>query len=58
VHSFWYGVPHLGSTNVPSRVLAHLARKNEILDKLAKLGSNQAMVPTGVFLQELHESSI
>jgi hypothetical protein len=33
-------------------------RKNKIADELAKLGSSQAMVPTGVFLQELHESSI
>jgi hypothetical protein len=37
----------------------HILRgKNEITVELAKLGSNQAMVPTGVFLQELHEPSI
>jgi hypothetical protein len=28
------------------------------VDKLAKLGSSRAMVPTWVFLQELHEPSI
>jgi hypothetical protein len=32
--------------------------KNEVGDELAKLGSSRAMVPTGVFLQELHEPSI
>jgi hypothetical protein len=32
--------------------------KNEIVDELAKLGSSWAMVPTGVFLQELHEPTI
>jgi ribonuclease HI len=32
--------------------------KNEAADELAKLGSNRATVPTGVFLQELHEPSI
>jgi hypothetical protein len=30
----------------------------QVTDELAKLGSNRAMVPTGVFLQELHEPSI
>jgi ribonuclease HI len=35
-----------------------LQGKNEVTDELAKLSSNQAMVPTGVFLQELHEPSI
>jgi hypothetical protein len=28
------------------------------MDELAKLGSSWAMVPTGVFLQELHEPTI
>jgi hypothetical protein len=28
------------------------------MNELAKLGSNRAMVPIGVFLQELHEASI
>jgi hypothetical protein len=32
--------------------------KNEVVDELAKLGSSQATVPTGVFLQEFHEPSI
>jgi hypothetical protein len=32
--------------------------KNEIADELAKLDSSRALVPTGVFLQELHEPSI
>jgi hypothetical protein len=32
--------------------------KNEVADELAKLGSSRAMVPTWVFLQELHELSI
>jgi hypothetical protein len=37
----------------------HIPRgKNEVADELAKLGSSQAMVPTRVFLQELHEPSI
>jgi hypothetical protein len=35
-----------------------LRGKNEITDELAKLGSGRAMVPIGVFLQELHEPSI
>jgi ribonuclease HI len=35
-----------------------LRGKNKIADELAKLGSSQAMVPTWVFLQELHEPSI
>jgi hypothetical protein len=35
-----------------------LQRKNEIVDELAKLRSCRAMVPTGVFLQELHETTI
>jgi ribonuclease HI len=34
----------------------HILRgKNEIAEELVKLGSHQAMVPTGVFLQELNE---
>jgi ribonuclease HI len=34
----------------------HILRgKNEIVEELVKLGSHQAMVPTGVFLQELNE---
>jgi hypothetical protein len=37
----------------------HILRgKNEITDELAKLSSSRAMVPTGVFLQELHEPCI
>jgi hypothetical protein len=35
-----------------------LQGKNDVVDELAKLGSSRAMVLTGVFLQELHESSI
>jgi hypothetical protein len=35
-----------------------LQEKNEVTDELAKLGSSRAMVPTGIFLQELHEPSI
>jgi hypothetical protein len=35
-----------------------LREKNEVVDELAKLGSSRAMVPTWVFLQELHEPSI
>jgi hypothetical protein len=35
-----------------------LRGKNEIADELAKLSSSQTLVPIGVFLQELHESSI
>jgi hypothetical protein len=37
----------------------HILRgKNEVIDELAKLGSSRAMVPTGVFLQKLHEPTI
>jgi hypothetical protein len=37
----------------------HILRgKKEVADVLAKLGSSRAMVPTWVFLQELHEPSI
>jgi hypothetical protein len=37
----------------------HILRgKNEVTDELLKLGSRWGKVPTGVFLQELHESSI
>jgi hypothetical protein len=37
----------------------HILRgKNEIADELAKLGSSRAIVPTRVFLQELHEPTI
>jgi hypothetical protein len=35
-----------------------LQGKNEITDELAKLGSSRAMIPTGIFLQELHEPTI
>jgi hypothetical protein len=35
-----------------------LRGKNEIVYELAKLGSSQAVVPTSVFLQELHEPTI
>jgi hypothetical protein len=37
----------------------HILRgKNEITDELVKLGSSRAMVPTRIFLQELHEPTI
>jgi hypothetical protein len=37
----------------------HILRgKNEVADELAKLGSSQAMVFTGVFLRKLHEPTI
>jgi hypothetical protein len=29
-----------------------------VVDELAKLSSSRAMVPTGVFLQKLHEPTI
>jgi ribonuclease HI len=32
--------------------------KNKVADELAKLSSSRTMVPTGIFLQELHEPSI
>jgi hypothetical protein len=33
----------------------HILRgKNEVTDELAKLSSSRAMVPPGVFMQELH----
>jgi hypothetical protein len=31
---------------------------NEVTDELAKLGSSQVVVPLGVFMQELHETSV
>jgi hypothetical protein len=34
-----------------------LQGKNEVVDELAKLSSSRAMVPPGVFIQELHEPS-
>jgi hypothetical protein len=37
------------------RYMHILQRSNEIMDELAKLGSSWAVVPPGVFLQELHE---
>jgi hypothetical protein len=37
----------------------HILRgKNNVTDELAKLSSSRAMVPTWVFLQELHEPNI
>jgi hypothetical protein len=37
----------------------HIMRgKNVIADELAKFGSSQAVVPTVIFLQELHEPTI
>jgi hypothetical protein len=37
----------------------HILRgKNEVADELAKLSSSRTTIPTGGFLQELHESSI
>jgi hypothetical protein len=35
-----------------------LRGKNEVTDELAKLSSSRAMVPPGIFMQELHEPSI
>jgi hypothetical protein len=35
-----------------------VALVNEVTNELAKLSSSRAMVPIGVFLQELHEPSI
>jgi hypothetical protein len=35
-----------------------LQGNNEVTDELAKLGSSWAMVPTGIFLQKLHEPTI
>jgi ribonuclease HI len=40
------------------RYLPILQGKNDVVDELAKLSSNRAMVPTEVFLQELNEPSI
>jgi ribonuclease HI len=37
----------------------HVLRgRNEVVHKLAKLGSSRTIVPPGVFMQELHERSI
>jgi hypothetical protein len=46
-------------TNFDGLEYLHILReKNEIVDELAKLGSSRAMVPTWVFLQDLHEPTI
>jgi hypothetical protein len=51
--------PHKLENNFDGLGYLHILRgKNEITDELAKLSSSVAMVPTGVFLQELHEPSI
>jgi hypothetical protein len=53
------GAPQVRKQLRRPRILAYLARKkNEVLDELAMFSSSWAMVPTGVFLQELHELSI
>jgi hypothetical protein len=45
--------------NFDSLEYLHILRgKNEAADELAKLGFSRAMVPTWVFLQELHVPSI
>jgi hypothetical protein len=37
----------------------HVLRdKNEAADELAKMGSSRAVVPPGVFMQQLHEPSL
>jgi hypothetical protein len=35
-----------------------LRERNEVTDELAKNGSSRTMISPGVFMQELHESSI
>jgi hypothetical protein len=50
---------HKMENNFDGLVYFHILQgKNEIVDELAKLGSNQATVPTRVFLQELHKPTI
>jgi ribonuclease HI len=42
---------HKFQSNFDGLEYLHILRgKNELMDELAKLGSDQAMVPTGVFL--------
>jgi hypothetical protein len=37
----------------------HILRdKNEAADELAKMGSSRAVVPPGIFMQQLHEPSL
>jgi hypothetical protein len=55
----YYQELHKLENNFNGLEYLHILRgKNEIIDELAKLGSSRAMVPPGVFLQELHELSI
>jgi hypothetical protein len=55
----YYQELHKLENNFNSLEYLHMLRgKNEVVDELAKLGSSRAMVPTGVFLQELQEPSI
>jgi ribonuclease HI len=55
----YYQELHKLENNFNDLEYLHILReKNEITDELAKLGSNRAAVPTGIFLQELHEPTI
>jgi hypothetical protein len=55
----YYQELHKLENNFDGLKYMHILRgKNGIVDEIAKLGSSQAMVPTGVFLQELHEPTI
>jgi ribonuclease HI len=50
---------HKMENNLDGLEYLHILRgRNEITDELAKLGSSWATVPTGIFLQELHELTI
>jgi hypothetical protein len=52
------GAPQVRKQLQRPQTLVYLARKNEAVDKIAKLGSSRTTVLTGVFLQEFYESSI
>jgi hypothetical protein len=55
----YYQELHKLENNFDGPEYHHVLRgRNDVADELAKLGSSQATVSPGVFMQELHESSI
>jgi ribonuclease HI len=55
----YYQEFHKLENNFDSLEYLHILRgTNAVANELSKLNSNRAMVPPGVFMQELHEPSI
>jgi hypothetical protein len=55
----YYQEFHKLENNFDSLEYLHILRgMNAVANELSKLNSNRAMVPPGVFMQELHEPSI